>query len=181
MTKKRQKDLIETIMPNLIPKKRQKKIQEVVDAMKAEPLSKTNPYLKDKKKAKKLIERSVETSCGVEGIKIKKKTSLATDRMIEDLDASKLPKYVLEHKFLTDRRFRFDFAWPDYMLYLEVDGMVWTGGRHTSGAGFTRDHEKFNLAHINGWVGIRATSGQVRDGSAIKWIHELFKTHGNKV
>jgi hypothetical protein len=32
------------------------------------PLSKTNPYLKDKKTAKALNLRSTRTSCGVEGI-----------------------------------------------------------------------------------------------------------------
>ena len=112
-------------------------------------------------------------------VKPKKTKASATDIMELELTNSKaLPQFVKEHKFLTDRRFRFDFAWPDNLVYLEVDGMVWTGGRHTSGAGFSRDHEKFNLAHINGWVGIRATSGQVRDGSAIKWIEALFKTYG---
>jgi len=34
------------------------------------PLSETNPYLKDPAKRKKLIERSVTSSCGVEGIKV---------------------------------------------------------------------------------------------------------------
>lgn len=141
-------------------------------------LLQTNPYLKNKTKAKKLIKISVETSCGVEGIKHTKEPNTATKIMIHELEVYKIPPYVLEHKFLKDRRFRFDFAWPDYGVYLEIDGMVWTGGRHTSGAGFTRDHEKFNLAHINGWTGIRATTGQVKDGSAIKWLADLFKRVG---
>ena len=34
------------------------------------PLSKTNPYLQNPITRKKLIARSVETSCGVEGITI---------------------------------------------------------------------------------------------------------------
>jgi hypothetical protein len=34
------------------------------------PLSKTNPYLQNPITRKKLIARSVETSCGVEGINI---------------------------------------------------------------------------------------------------------------
>jgi hypothetical protein len=37
--------------------------------MKAKPLIETNPYLKDPAMRKKLIARSVRTSCGVEGIK----------------------------------------------------------------------------------------------------------------
>lgn len=37
--------------------------------MKTKPLIKTNPYLKNAATRKKLISRSVRTSCGVEGIK----------------------------------------------------------------------------------------------------------------
>jgi len=36
---------------------------------KSMPLIETNPYLKDKVLRKKLVSRSVRTSCGVEGIK----------------------------------------------------------------------------------------------------------------
>lgn len=38
--------------------------------MEKKTLSKTNPYLQDSVTRKKLIARSVETSCGVEGITI---------------------------------------------------------------------------------------------------------------
>ncbi len=38
--------------------------------MKKMPLSKTNPYLQNPITRKKLVARSVETSCGVEGITI---------------------------------------------------------------------------------------------------------------
>jgi len=37
--------------------------------MKTKPLIETNPYMKDAATRKKLISRSVRTSCGVEGIK----------------------------------------------------------------------------------------------------------------
>jgi hypothetical protein len=37
--------------------------------MKTQPLIETNPYLKNAAMRKKLISRSVRTSCGVEGIK----------------------------------------------------------------------------------------------------------------
>ncbi len=38
--------------------------------MKTKPLIETNPYLKNASMRKKLISRSVRTSCGVEGIKV---------------------------------------------------------------------------------------------------------------
>lgn len=37
--------------------------------MKTKPLIETNPYLKDAATMRKLVKRSVRTSCGVEGIK----------------------------------------------------------------------------------------------------------------
>jgi len=72
---------------------------------------------------------------------------------------------VLEHKFLPDRRFRFDVAWLDRKVAAEIDGAVWTGGRHTSGAGFIRDQEKLNLAGLAGWRVFRFTWKDVESGA----------------
>ena len=70
-----------------------------------------------------------------------------------------LPPYVTEHKFHDKRRWRFDFAWPEYFLGMEIDGAVWQGGRHVTGAGFTKDCEKFNAATVLGWSVLRYPSG----------------------
>ncbi len=85
-----------------------------------------------------------------------------------------LPKPVREYKFLKDRRFRFDFAWPYFQVAIEVDGSVWTGGRHVQGYGYTSDCEKFNLASIDGWRVLRATTNQVNQGLAIEWLKQYF-------
>jgi len=42
----------------------------IIEAMKKQSLLQTNPYLKNPIIAQKLIERSVTSSCGVEGIKV---------------------------------------------------------------------------------------------------------------
>lgn len=57
--------------------------------------------------------------------------------------------------FHAERRWRFDFAWPSKRVALEIEGGVWTGGRHVSGAGFTKDMEKYNYAAAMGWLIIR--------------------------
>lgn len=66
-----------------------------------------------------------------------------------------------EHRFHVTRRWRFDYAWPEHQLALEVEGGVWVGGRHTSGAGFVKDMEKYNEAACMGWRIIRCQPRQL--------------------
>jgi very-short-patch-repair endonuclease len=73
-----------------------------------------------------------------------------------------LPAPVRQFKFLPYRRFRFDFAWPDHKVYVEIEGGTWVGGRHVRPAGYARDCEKYNQAALNGWVGLRFTSDMLR-------------------
>lgn len=68
-----------------------------------------------------------------------------------------LPAPVTEHRFHPERKWRFDYAWPDAKVALEVEGGVWTGGRHTSSAGFLKDIEKYNAAARLGWRVLRCT------------------------
>lgn len=86
-----------------------------------------------------------------------------------------VPTPQKEYKFLKNRRFRFDFAWPEFKFACEVDGAVYQRGRHTSGAGYTKDCEKFALAAIEGYRVIRVTTGQVNKGQAIQWIQTYFE------
>lgn len=82
--------------------------------------------------------------------------------------AHKLPEPVREYRFAPDRRWRFDFAWPaPIMLAVEVEGGVWSGGRHTRGAGYTADMEKYNRASVLGWRVLRFTTEQVKRGEAV--------------
>jgi hypothetical protein len=62
-----------------------------------------------------------------------------------------IPGPITEFKFHPTRLWRFDYAWPDRKLALEVDGGIWTGGRHVSAQGFHKDMEKKNAAAILGW------------------------------
>ncbi len=79
--------------------------------------------------------------------------------------------YAREYPFARPRRFRADFfVYPD--LLIEVEGGVWSGGRgrHTSGAGFTRDCEKYNEAVLRGYRVLRFTTEQVSSGLALDTI-----------
>lgn len=86
-----------------------------------------------------------------------------------------LPAPVREYKFHPSRRFRFDFCYPDLLLGIEIDGATYSGGRHTTGAGYSKDCEKFALAAIEGYRVIRITTQQVSKGLGIEWLKEYFK------
>ena len=99
-------------------------------------------------------------------------------RLLVLIRASGFPEPVTEHPFAKHlgRRWRFDFAWSDRMLAVEVDGGAWVpgGGRHTRGAGFAADHDKMNRATLLGWRVLRFTSRHLEDGSALVDITEAL-------
>jgi very-short-patch-repair endonuclease len=73
------------------------------------------------------------------------------------------------------RKFRWDFAWPDNKLLVEVQGGTWNGGAHGRGSGIAKDTEKLNLAVINGWRVLQFTPDQIRQGKALRWVQQFFK------
>lgn len=64
-----------------------------------------------------------------------------------------------EFRFHGTRRWRFDFALPTFKVAIEVEGGVWTAGRHTRPRGFLGDIEKYNAAAALGWRVLRVTPG----------------------
>tara|TARA_R110002167_G_scaffold132848_1_gene317270 strand:- start:254 stop:694 length:441 start_codon:yes stop_codon:yes gene_type:complete len=103
---------------------------------------------------------------------ISKGEQLFMDQLMENqLD---IPK--TEYRFLKKRRFRFDFAWPDRMIAVEVEGGVWMkgGGGHTTGKGYTRDLEKYNLATLHGWEVYRFTTQDVTKEIAIAFMKNII-------
>jgi len=67
------------------------------------------------------------------------------------LRAASLPIPEAEYRFAPPRRWRFDYAWPASKVALEVQGGVWTGGRHSRGAAMLKEWEKLNTAAGLGW------------------------------
>lgn len=76
----------------------------------------------------------------------------------------------LEYKFHPSRNWRFDLAFPDLMLGIEIEGGIWTGGRHVRGQGYENDCIKYNSAIILGWNLLRFTPAMVRKGEALSII-----------
>lgn len=72
-----------------------------------------------------------------------------------------LPTPVTEHHFHPDRKWRFDFAWLDQKVALEVEGGIWIGGGHNRGKGFAKDIEKYNEAVRLGWRVLRCQPKEI--------------------
>lgn len=79
------------------------------------------------------------------------------------------------HEYRHDRNWRVDFAWPDRRLIVEVEGGVYTGGRHTRPSGFVKDIEKYNALTEAGWKVLRFSRREVKSGEALNVIERVLK------
>jgi very-short-patch-repair endonuclease len=100
--------------------------------------------------------------------------------------AMKLPQPTVEYTFAKPRRWRFDFAWPEYRVATEIEGLVavqhgkrtLAAGRHTSFKGFAEDAIKYATANIYGWHVLRFNQALVQNGTAIDLTEKMLKAQG---
>ncbi len=85
--------------------------------------------------------------------------------------AKDLPLYSDEFKFHPKRKWRFDYAWPDKKIALELDGGTWLrgGGRHNRDS----DREKMNAAVLLGWKVLRFSGEQLK--SDPKYVFDCLR------
>lgn len=81
-------------------------------------------------------------------------------------------EWLAEHRFHPVRCWRFDFACPALRVAVEIDGGVWTMGRHNRPSGYVRDMDKFNAAARMGWVVLKFTPQQQWTAGAIDMVRE---------
>ena len=72
-------------------------------------------------------------------------------------------EHVTEHKFLNNRKFRFDVAILPLKIAIEYEGLMSEKSGHTTLVGFTKNTEKYNLAVIYGWKLLRYTCKNYQD------------------
>jgi hypothetical protein len=85
------------------------------------------------------------------------------------------PQPVSEHRFHDTRRWRFDLAWVEQRVALEVNGGVFVAGRHSRGAGQMKDFEKLNAAQLAGWKVLQVTPKQLTDGTLQRLLADVFR------
>ena len=85
------------------------------------------------------------------------------------------PRPEPEYRILSDRKFRWDWAWPDKRVALEIQGGVWVHGKHGRGSGIVKDHEKMNLAVVAGWRVLQVQPKNLMTTQTAQWIRALLE------
>lgn len=91
---------------------------------------------------------------------MKKQTPPSTDLFTRLCYSELHTECLKEYRFHSKRMWRFDYALPQYKIAVEIDGGVWTRGRHVRPKGYLGDLEKFNEAAALGWVVLKFTPQQ---------------------
>lgn len=106
--------------------------------------------------------------------------STAEDILAAHMRLAGLPVPDREYTFAKGigRRWRFDFAWPAYMVAVEVEGGSYTGGRHVRPLGFRQDIEKYAHAVMAGWQLLRLTPEIIKSGEALEWVETVMRRQG---
>ena len=96
------------------------------------------------------------------------------------LKAHRIP-FQREYRFHPVRRWRFDFvilktAYSDpeeLKIAVEIEGGIFTNGRHNRSTGMIGDMQKYNSAVVNGWRILRYGTGQIH-GQCVDDINDLI-------
>jgi hypothetical protein len=101
--------------------------------------------------------------------------SEGVNALITHLRQVGLPEPQAEIIFHPTRKWRFDLGYPDKMIAIEVEGAVYSRGRHTRGQGYEADCIKYNEAQRLGWAVYRFSTGQVTSGAAIQFLEQVIR------
>lgn len=81
---------------------------------------------------------------------------------------------ILEYKFHDTRKWRIDIFIPDLKVAIELEGGVYTHGRHTRPKGFLADIEKYNKISILGLKLLRYAHVEHTYNDILKDLKELI-------
>ena len=104
-----------------------------------------------------------------------KKAKEARD-FLANLAALRVPAPTPEFVFHPTRKWRLDYAWPARKLALEVEGGVWSGGKHGRGSGIVKDMEKANGLALLGWRLLRVTPSELPQNATAQLVRDALET-----
>jgi very-short-patch-repair endonuclease len=110
--------------------------------------------------------------------KVKQRSPLAVkfEEMWKSLGG---PDLSPEFRFHKERKWRFDYCHERTRVAIELDGGIFSKGRHTTAKGFQGDCDKFNAAAEDGFYVFRLATGMVtqeRVETIIRTIRRLSFT-----
>ena len=91
-------------------------------------------------------------------------------QLTAEVEAGRLRPPLREYRFHPNRQWRADFAWPEVLVLVEVEGGLSGFGRHQRKGGYEADCEKYNAASMAGWLVLRYPYAAVLDGGAARQI-----------
>jgi len=108
--------------------------------------------------------------------------SFALQLHLMQLTFLQLPHFVREYRFDKIRRWKFDFAWPELRIGLEIEGLrksyvkgvPYALGRHCTFKGFEEDCIKYANAAYLGWTVLRFNQRLVKTGDALQLTRQLL-------
>lgn len=77
-------------------------------------------------------------------------------RICEELEKRDIA-YEFEHRFDSNRRYRFDLALPKHNIAIEIDGGVYIKSGHSGGSNIEKSMIRGNIACMNGWFVLHYT------------------------
>ncbi|MCG5790272.1 DUF559 domain-containing protein [Acinetobacter baumannii] len=112
--------------------------------------------------------------------KPKRRVSVEKERVVSEGEATLVQhlkthkiSFEQEYKFHPKRKWRADFLITGTKILVEVEGGIWSGGRHTRGKGYLGDMEKYNEAAMMGFTVLRFSTEQVKSGLAVQQIEKM--------
>jgi very-short-patch-repair endonuclease len=112
---------------------------------------------------------TAKSKCQLRGAKVE---SIGESLLATQLKALKI-EFEQEFEFHPKRKWRADFHIIGKKILVEVEGGIWSGGRHTRGKGYIGDMEKYNSATILGFQVLRFSTEQVKSGLAVQQIERM--------
>ena len=112
---------------------------------------------------------TAKSKCQPRGAKVE---SVGESLLATQLKAFKI-EFEREFKFHHKRKWKADFHITGKHILVEVEGGIWSGGRHTRAKGYLGDLEKYNTATMMGYQVIRFSTEQVKSGLAVQQIEKM--------
>ena len=106
----------------------------------------------------------------------RQKKTIEPDLFSRWLERELHTQVVREFRFHPIRKWRMDYALIEHKIAVEIDGGVWTGGRHTIGQGWIKDQEKLNTATAMGWSVFHFTPGQRFTSQVVTILQQAITT-----